>query len=326
MRRLGRLQRHRDMSRGSTGEIDRRVRYGGAWFRAASTLPLTRGALSRRLDRLVRRRDQADPSSQAESGHVRYLAALFSAAQALGMVAVLLAGGVCRPRRTAALLGLLVRTQSETLSFSDSDAGQTLSEHFRRSCFGFLPLNRFCRGVLILPERYADYICQRRKAVRRNLRRAVAAGITCEPIAERGRAAELLTRMSTRRQSPMTAEYTARWRATVDRPETELFVARDRSGDPLAVAGIVIDETVGLFRFAMASSYEARWALHDHVVRVLIDRQVRYLVTEGDGAFGALGYSASVQYYQHLHGYELRHLKPRARPRTGRRNSSAPPT
>jgi hypothetical protein len=241
-----------------------------------------------------------------------------SATKTVGMVMVLLGAGVFRPWRLAALIGLVSRTQSEHVSFSDSRAGRTLHEYFRRSCLGFVPLNRFCRGVLILPERHADYLRgHRREAVRRNLRRAAAAGITCEPIADRSHAVELLAELSTSRQSPMTGAYRRRWKGTVDRPETQLFVARDRDGHPLAVAGIVVDEMLGLIRFAMASSHEARWALHDHLVRLLIARRARYLVAEGDGAFGALGYSASVQRYQHLHGYELRHVKPRAR-RLGR--------
>jgi hypothetical protein len=253
--------------------------------------------------------------SADRTGLARFGAAVYTAANALGMTVVTIGAGIYRPSRVLALIGLVARTQSETLWFSDSEAGRTLSEYFRRSCLGVVPLNRLCRGVLILPEQHADYLRgHRREAVRRNLRRAAAGGITCERIADRSRAAELLTQLSESRQSPMTAEYTRVWRATVDRPETELFLALDPNGEPLALAGIVVDEMVGLILFAMASSHEARWALHDHIVRTLIDRQVQYLVAEGGGAFGALGYSPSVQRYQHLHGYELRHLKPRAWP------------
>jgi hypothetical protein len=231
------------------------------------------------------------------------------------MAAVMAGAGVYRPLRVWALIALVARTKSETLWFSDSAAGQALRAYFRRSCFGVVPLNRLCRGVLILPARHAEYLRgHRRQAVRTNLRRATAAGITCDGISDRSLAVALLHRLSRSRQVPTTAEYTRRWRTAVARPETELFVARDRNGDPLAVAGVVVDEMVGLIRFAMASSHEARWALHDHIVRRLIDQHVRYLVAEGGGAFGALGFSAPVQHYQHLLGYELRHLNARTRP------------
>ena len=94
------------------------------------------------------------------------------------------------------------------------------------------------------------------------------------------------------------------------------MVARDRNGRPLAMARVVIDETVCLIEGAAATCHEARWALHDHLVRILIDRGVTHLLAEGGGTFGALGFETNVQHYQHLLGYELRHVSP----------SSAPPT
>ncbi len=82
------------------------------------------------------------------------------------------------------------------------------------------------------------------------------------------------------------------------------------------MAGVVIDDKVCLIEGARAICHEARWALHDHLVRILIARGVKYLLAEGGGPFGALGFETNVQHYQHLLGYELRHVSP----------SSAPPT
>jgi hypothetical protein len=90
-----------------------------------------------------------------------------------------------------------------------------------------------------------------------------------------------------------------------------LIVARDPLGCPLALAGAVIDDEVCLIRLAVASDHDARWALHDHLVRILIERGVRYLVGDGGGPFGALGLDAGVHHYQRLLGYELRHMRPR---------------
>lgn len=309
MRRLD-LQGNQDTGNRHAGDVDRRLRYGGAWFSAASALPLTRGSLSRRLDSMLRRRDSDDPMAVRGPALARCGATLHTTVNALGVIAVMVGAGICRPSRVVALIALVMRTQCETVSFSDSQAGQTLRAYFTRSCLGVLPLNRLCRGVLVLPERHADYLRgHRREAVRRNLRRAAAAGITCEPIGNRSQAAELLTQLARSRESPMTSEYTRVWREAIHRPETELFVAVDPDGEPRAVAGIVADDMVGLIRFAMANHHEARWALHDHIVATMIERRVRYLIAEGGGAFGALGHSPSIQRYQHLHGYELRHLK-----------------
>ncbi|MFZ0091783.1 MAG: hypothetical protein WAL63_19930, partial [Solirubrobacteraceae bacterium] len=81
-------------------------------------------------------------------------------------------------------------------------------------------------------------------------------------------------------------------------------------GQVLAVAAVVIDEMVCLILSALATCHEARWALHDYLVRTLIARRVRYLLAEGGGTFGAVGLSPSVQHFQHLLGYELRHVIP----------------
>jgi hypothetical protein len=102
------------------------------------------------------------------------------------------------------------------------------------------------------------------------------------------------------------------------------MVARDMYGRPLAMTGVVIDDTLCLIRFAVATSHEARWALHDHLVRTLIARGIRYLLATGGGPFGALGFPSTVQHYQHLLGYELRHLRlAPAHPTTRRRRFAA---
>jgi hypothetical protein len=83
-------------------------------------------------------------------------------------------------------------------------------------------------------------------------------------------------------------------------------------GAPVAAAAVTIDDYVCLIRFAVASDHRARWALHDYLVRMLIARGARYVLVEGGGPFGALGLARGVQHYQHLLGYELRHVIPHA--------------
>ena len=117
----------------------------------------------------------------------------------------------------------------------------------------------------------------------------------------------------------------ASWEAMLERPEMTLLVARDRSGRPLALAGAVIDDSVCLIRLAVASNHEARWALHDHLVQLLIARGVTHLLGEGGGPFGALGFDANMHHYQHLLGYELRHLKPRTAPQHAAAEENAYP-
>jgi hypothetical protein len=151
-----------------------------------------------------------------------------------------------------------------------------------------------------------------RQALRTNLHRAAAAGIRCEIITDQSRALDELLEMFCSRG--MRDGDTDGWRALLARPEITLMVARDKDERPLAHVGAIIDDTVCLIYFALAISHEARWMLHDYLVRTLIARRVRYLLAEGGGPFGALGFTANVQHYQHLLGYELRHLIPSADP------------
>lgn len=261
----------------SANESDRRLRYGGPLFSAASALPLDRGLVRGR--RLV----------------------------------PVIASALRRPRRGAALILLLLRTRSEYVCLSDSLVGQALRTFFEARALGVFPQNQLCRGVLVLPSDHADYARgRRRQALRTNLRRAASAGVTCEVVSDRSRLTdEVFEVMGAAGATPAEGE-PERWRASLALPEMTLFAARGKDGRPLAIAGVFIDEAVAVVRFAIASDHEARWALHDHLVRLLIARRVAYLMAEGGGPFGALGFTGSLQHYQHLLGYELRHLRPHA--------------
>lgn len=277
----------------SSTEPDPRLGYGGEWLASASALPLEGGLL--RPWRL----------------------------------AALVAAALLRPRRAVAFIVLLFRTRSEQVDLSTSLTGQALSAYFNRRSLGVFAQNRLCRGVLIVPEHHSDYLRgRRRQALRTNLRRAEVAGIRCEAISDPGRAFDEVTEIVEHRHTPLTprsTEILASWQPMFEGPEMTLVVARDRSGRPLALMGAVVDDTVCLIRLAVASSHEARWALHDHLVRIVIARGVKYLLGEGGGPFGALGFDANTRHYQHLLGYELRHLKPRTTSRPAPAAESAYP-
>ena len=230
-------------------------------------------------------------------------------------LAALFAAAVSRPRLAVAFVVLLCRTRPEQVDLSTSMTGQALSGYFNERAFGVFPQNRLCRGLLVLPEHHSDYLRgRRRQALRTNLRRAELAGIRCEAISDRRRAFDEITEIVKRRRTLATQaeqQILASWQAMLEGPEMTLVVARDRLGRPLALMAAVIDDAVCLIRLAVASSYEARWALHDHLVRIVIARGVKYLLGEGGGPFGALGFDANLLHYQHLLGYELRHLRPR---------------
>jgi hypothetical protein len=262
---------------GRGSDPSQRARYGGPWFAAATSLRLD-GGLGR-PERLIR----------------------------------LLASGARRPHRLFSLVALLVKTPTDVVLLSRSHAGIALRTYFDARFLGVFPQNRLCRGVLLLPTDYTDYRRgHRRQALRTNLRRAADAGIWCESASDPAEALEALAEVLTARTNTPgdPAELLISWEDHFSRPETTTVVARDSAGRPMAVAAAVIDAEVCLIQFAVASSHEARWALHDHLVRALTERGVKYLLAEGGGPFGALGFEAELHHYQHLLGYELRHLIP----------------
>jgi hypothetical protein len=179
---------------------------------------------------------------------------------------------------------------------------------------GVVPHNRLCRGVLVLPANGADYLRGRaRHALRNNLRRAERAGISCQHFNDPAEAVAVMQAIYLDRQwidASALASMTARWSAIFNRPEVTLLVARDPSGQALAIAATVVDEEVCLFRAGFAVSHEASWALHQYLVRELTDRDVRYLVGHDGGPFGALALAPSLQYYQRLLGYQICHVRP----------------
>jgi hypothetical protein len=269
-----------EVARSQDGELTRiekdpdgRTRYGGAWVSAASALPL-----------------------RQSRAHI-------------------IATAIRRPRRLAALAALLIRTPRAYVVLSGSSAGQALEDYFNQRSLGVLPVTRFCRGVLLLPRDHADYLRgRRRQALRTNLRRAAAAGIWCEIVSDPGRAFDDISDVWRRQWGSLPeAEFELRLnelRESVARSEVTIAVARDARGRPLAMTAALIDETVCLIKHAVATSHDARWALHDHIVRLLIARRVRYLLADGGGTFGVLGFTRNLQHYQHLLGYELRHVIP----------------
>jgi hypothetical protein len=274
------MPRQFEVPRSQDGELtttekdpDSRTRYGGAWVSAASALPLTKSRV-----------------------HIMTTA-------------------IRRPRHLAALAALLLRTPRAYVVLSGSSAGQALEEYFNQRSLGVMPITRFCRGVLLLPRDHADYLRgRRRQALRTNLHRAADAGIRCEIVSDASRAFDDISEVWRRQWSSVPeAEFELRLnelREAVSRSEVTLAVARDAGGRPLAMAAALIDETVCLIKHAVATSHDARWALHDYIVRMLIARRVRYLLADGGGTFGVLGFTSNLQHYQHLLGYELRHVIP----------------
>src|ERR1700729_1470734 len=148
-----------------------------------------------------------EASARKADGGLRYGGRCFAAATALQgdrdarrprRVLTCVTAAVTRPHRVAALIVVLSRTRSVSVSVSESAAGRALRDHFDQRLFGIFPKNRLCRGMLVLPEHRSHYLRGRRRhALRNNLRKAASAGIRCEVMDEPARAAaaiEVITR------------------------------------------------------------------------------------------------------------------------------------
>ena len=151
---------------------------------------------------------------------------------------------------------------------------------------GRLPQNRFCRGVLLLLCDHREYRRDpSRQALRTNVRRTVAAGIVCEAVSDPVLALRAVFEVFENRRVPLSEDghdvFNISWTALFARPEVTLTVARDQGDRHLAVIAVVIDEMVCLMKVAVASDHDARWALHDRLVRTSIDCSVGYLVVDG---------------------------------------------
>jgi hypothetical protein len=228
----------------------------------------------------------------------------------------LAAAGLRRPWRATALLAMLVRTGSTQVILSTSPTGHALLAYLNQRWLGVLPKHRLCRAVLLLPDDHSQYLRGRsRQALRTNLHRAAGAGIECEAIRDSALAVDAVFEILYSRRRPISEGQVddalcREWAAQFARPDTTLLIARDQNHRRLAFLAAVIDETACLIKVAVASSHEARWALHDHLVRTLIADGITCVMVEGGGPFGSLGLSSQEQYYQHLLGYELRHVNP----------------
>ena len=225
-----------------------------------------------------------------------------------------MAAAVRRPKCLTALILLLLRTPRLHVALSGSPAGLALKEYFNQRSLRILPRTRLCRGILLLPRDHREYLRgRRRQALRTNLRRAASAGIQCDVVTDPRRAVDDAHRVLWRRSGTRTTELQS-WlndvHAAVARSEVAIAVARDEHGRPLAMAEVIVDDTVCLIKHAMATTHDARWALHDFIVRILIAQGVRYLLADGGGLLGALGFTSNVRHFQHLLGYELRHVVP----------------
>jgi hypothetical protein len=199
-----------------------------------------------------------------------------------------------------ALRTVLRALPSLPLGFSDSPAGQEMRAWFRPD--RRLPFNRAPIAVLPLPATPPEYLKGRpRQALRTNLSRAAAEGLTCAPLESPHELRRVVDVLAARRNTS-SDEMVPQHR--VPGPDRIFSAAYDAAGDPVALNHTLLDdERAGLILMVTAVDHAqaplVRYALHTHVVGRLIEAGAGTLTVGGS----MLLTSEGTRYFQRRTGF-----------------------
>ena len=211
-----------------------------------------------------------------------------------------------RVRAAASLEGLgAVRTLLRVLpvqpiELSDGPAGRQMRAWFRPE--RALPFDRAPIAVLDLPTTPAEYLRGRsRQALRTNLTRAAASGITCAPVDSAEEVRRVADAIATGRRTvgeelvPVTE---------APGPFRRFAAAYDATGEPLALAQAILDGPqagllLNLTAIDHADARIARYALHTQLVTDLIALGATRLVVGGSMLLTGEG----TRYFQRRTGF-----------------------
>lgn len=183
--------------------------------------------------------------------------------------------------------------------FSETPAGAELRAWFRPG--RWLPLDRAPVALLRLPATEDEYLRGRpRQALRTNLTAARRAGLRCAQASSAAEVWDCLHHIAARRGQPP-------GRMVPRRPlglRRDFGIAWDATGEPVALVETIVDGAwAGLAVLVSASDHPqaslARYLLHAHTVRGLIDQRVEVLVVGGSMLLTQPG----VRYFQRRTGF-----------------------
>jgi hypothetical protein len=202
-------------------------------------------------------------------------------------------------------------------SFSDSATGEEMRQWYRPD--RRLPFNRAPIAVLELPGSQAEYLRGRaRQALRTNLTRAAAEGLTCAPVEDAPELHRVAAAIGARRGT--TADGVVR-SDLAPGPHRLFSAAYDAAGDPVALSHTVVDGTwAGLILMVTAVDHAqaslVRYALQAHLAGRLIDQGASTLTVGGSMLLTSTG----TRYFQRRTGFTPVHLRPAPAPNRRRRD------
>jgi hypothetical protein len=204
------------------------------------------------------------------------------------------------PAGLASVRALLRALPVQPIELSDGPAGQQMRAWFRPG--RVLPFDRAPIAVLDLPATPAEYLRGRsRQALRTNLKKAAAGGITCASLDSAEEVRRVADSIATGRRTvgeelvPTTE---------VPGPYRRFSAAYDGAGEPLALGQTILDgPQAGLLLMLTAIDHDdariGRYALHTHLVTDLIALGATRLVVGGSMLFTGEG----TRYFQRRTGF-----------------------
>jgi hypothetical protein len=213
---------------------------------------------------------------------------------------------------------LLASLPSVPVALTDTPPGERMRAHFSHRIWG-IPHSRLAQGVLVLPgEDDPPYLRGRsRQAVRTNIRKARAAGITCQPLLE-----VAAQRAATRRLRSC-APWMLEWgeEEILSAPGDVWWAAVEPDGTPVTLAQITVDRSWALLQAFASTDLASRYLLHTTLVEMLVRADVRYLAVNGEMAPLL---DPNLQYWQRLLGYRVFNLRLCRTPLPSRQPELAP--
>jgi hypothetical protein len=201
-----------------------------------------------------------------------------------------------------------------SVSLTGSSCGELMSDQLAIRRWG-VPKNRIAQGVLPIPADLGTYLRVGHRLVRRQVRRAVEAGVECRLLSGPERAAVLddLTVRKERASDDQNGRQLGAARRRTDdeaagwaeRKDDEWWAAIGADGTSVALASICVDKEWAFLRGLISVEHPARYLLHMRLVEELAGREVRYLWT---AAPSAMLQASGLQYFQYMLGYEIVNL------------------
>jgi len=186
-----------------------------------------------------------------------------------------------------------------SVTLTSSPNGREINHHLGLRSWG-VRKNRIAQAVLPVPAGEEEYLRRGHRIVRRQVRRARAAGVSCEVLSSERERADVRRWLAPRKPG------LDGWLDDLSHPSDACWwVARSADGDPIAIAVVAVDSDAALLQILVSTDHPARYLLHTEIVVSLARTGVRYLLTISPMLPRM---APNLRYFQWMLGYQVAHL------------------